>query len=64
MPSFYGEYDHMGLDTYISSAAVDVAKAVDTPVQDSLNQMQNVHIAQVQAQEQAQTRAAGGPVIS
>ena len=49
---------------YISSAAVDVAKAVDTPVQDSLNQMQSVHIAQVQAQEQAQTRAAGGPVIS
>ena len=50
-------------DPYTSSATVDVARAVDTPVQDSLNQMQSVQVAQAQAQEQAQSRAASGPVI-
>ena len=49
---------------YTSSATVDIAKAVETPVQDSLNQMQTIQMTQAQAQEQAQTRVASGPVIS
>lgn len=47
---------------YTSSVAVDVAKAVDTPVQDSLNQMQSVQVAQ--AMQQSQSQGQSGPVMT
>ena len=44
---------------YTSSATVDIAQAVQTPVQESLTQMHNVQLAQTQAQEQNQQQGRG-----
>lgn len=47
---------------YTSTATVDVAQATQTPVQDSLAQMQNVQVARAQTQEQS--RSQSGPAIT
>lgn len=49
---------------YTSFATVYVDKAIDTPVQDSLNQMQTTQMAQAQELAQRQSQGQSGPVMS
>lgn len=53
------------VNAHTSFATVHIDKAVQIPVQDSLAQMQDAHMAQqAQAQEQVHSRVAAGPVIA